>query len=339
MIVFFLLIFIFYFIDSNIKIIGFHKDYLDRKNTLVVNGAFVLIIFLSHFTSYFHGTNTLDQMLVILLEKIGQLMVTTFLFYSGYGIYENIKRDKDKYIKEFPKKRFLVTWGNFAFAVILFLIVGILQKEQYSIQTIILAFLGYESIGNSTWFMFDTFLLYLAVLFSFSLFKTKDKYHLIIITILSIGFIFLLNQYKADWWCNTILCFVSGMWYSYGKEKIDSFIMKNNKNYGLLLLFLLSCFVFLYINAHNVYIYNILAVTFVWIINLLSMKITSKNKILIYFGKNVFWIYILQRIPMRLLKPSTLNIYLIYFICFFSTLFLMILMKKITTKFWKKCNQ
>ena len=30
-----------------------------------------------------------------IFDKIGQLMVTIFLFYSGYGIYESIKSKKN----------------------------------------------------------------------------------------------------------------------------------------------------------------------------------------------------------------------------------------------------
>ena len=42
------------------------------------------------------------------------LMVTMFLFYSGYGVFESIKKKKEKYINTIPKRRFLKTLINFA---------------------------------------------------------------------------------------------------------------------------------------------------------------------------------------------------------------------------------
>ena len=56
--------------------------------------------------------NWIDSVGVKFITKLEQLMVTMFLFYSGYGVMESIKRKGDDYIKSFPKKRILTTLIN-----------------------------------------------------------------------------------------------------------------------------------------------------------------------------------------------------------------------------------
>ena len=73
------------------RIVKDNKDYLDKNMTTTINGMFVITVFFSHFLTYIENTNIYDQYLINILHFIGQLMVTSFLFYSGYGIYESIK--------------------------------------------------------------------------------------------------------------------------------------------------------------------------------------------------------------------------------------------------------
>ena len=93
-----LYIFLIYFI---ILIIGtkynknFNKEYLNKKNTTIVNGLFIVIVFFSHFRQYITVSTSTDIYFYKVIDWIGQLMVTTFFFFSGYGIYESIKNKKD----------------------------------------------------------------------------------------------------------------------------------------------------------------------------------------------------------------------------------------------------
>ena len=61
----------------------------------MINGFFVGLILFSHFNSYVTTNMKFDSIYYYIFDKIGQLMVTTFLFYSGYGIYESIKSKKN----------------------------------------------------------------------------------------------------------------------------------------------------------------------------------------------------------------------------------------------------
>ena len=73
---------------QNIK--GIDGDALSKERTTMINGIFVVIVLFSHFNSYATSDIAVDK-IYYLFFKIGQLTVTPFLFYSGYGIYESIK--------------------------------------------------------------------------------------------------------------------------------------------------------------------------------------------------------------------------------------------------------
>ena len=88
---------------------------------------------------------------------------------------------------------------------------------------VMLAYTKWTSIGNSNWFMFVTFALYLLVFISFKLFNKNQLRGLICFSILSIGLTITLFFLKESWWWNTLLCFPLGMWYGFFKERIDKY--------------------------------------------------------------------------------------------------------------------
>ena len=107
---------------------SFNKDYLSKSNTQVVKGIFVVCVFLSHIRTYVNFTNSTDLLIISFLDFLGQLMVTFFLFMSGYGIYEAIKNKGNDYLNDFPKNRIAKTFFDFALAVTLFLILSIVSS-------------------------------------------------------------------------------------------------------------------------------------------------------------------------------------------------------------------
>ena len=103
--------------------------------------------------SYLQPGGFLDGYYRKILWMIGQLMVTLFFFYSGYGIFCAWQR-KPEYVKGFFRKRIVKTWLHFVLAVLLFaglnLILGIPQtKENW-----MFCWIAWGTIGNSNWFIF-----------------------------------------------------------------------------------------------------------------------------------------------------------------------------------------
>lgn len=232
-------------------------------------------------------------------------MVTMFMFYSGYGIYESIKKNKKDYIKRIPKKRILITLIHFDVAVLTFAIVNYFTGHQNTFFEILSAMTGWGGIGNSNWYIFAILCLYLGTYISFQLFDKNNKKALIAnwaITILTMITIAAFRT-KANAYCyNTLLCYPLGMTWSFYKEKINSFLF-NNKKYLFVLVPSIIFFLGIKRLEHVNTIYFIISSTlFVIIVLLLTMKVNLTSKILKWFGDNLFWIYILQRIPMLILS-------------------------------------
>ena len=77
----------------NIKIKGsnqFFDDYMDLKYTQPIKGIFVWFIIIRHYLSYYKANN--NYLYRQIIKYFDQKIVSLFLFYSGFGIYESIKK-------------------------------------------------------------------------------------------------------------------------------------------------------------------------------------------------------------------------------------------------------
>ena len=75
----------------------FFTGYLSKEQTTAINGIFVLIVFLSHASTYVELGGPLDAAYSTLKGYLRQLIVASFLFYSGYGMLESIKKNYTKF--------------------------------------------------------------------------------------------------------------------------------------------------------------------------------------------------------------------------------------------------
>lgn len=315
-----------------IHIKDFNKDYLSRDNTLSIKGIFVLLVFFRHCVTYVTLSSGLDKPMIILDNFLRQSIVTMFFFYSGYGIYEQIKKNKTTYIKNFPRKRIARTLFDFAIAIISFLIMDLILCRKYRKMDIALSFIGWTSIGNSNWYMFCTFALYIFVLLAFLISKKNDKISLIIVTIFSMIYMVVVGKLKNPIWIDTTLCFVIGMWYSYYKEKVEKLITRNSIYIicSTILIGIYGLMNYLYFINYKTYMYIIISSVFCILVVLITMKISINNKILSWFGRYVFWIYILQRIPMIVFSKLGLtgNAYIFFIISFVTTIVMSVIYTK-----------
>lgn len=82
-------------ININFFVKNSNNDYLSKDNSNCIKGIFVLIVFYSHLATYFEPLYSKDFLMLNFRNFLGQLMVAPFLFYSGYGVYESIKKKKN----------------------------------------------------------------------------------------------------------------------------------------------------------------------------------------------------------------------------------------------------
>ena len=315
---------------------GIDPDYMSIEKTKTIKGIFVFCVFLSHIKEQvsFHGTA--NQLVISFLFYLGQFMVTMFLFYSGFGIYESIKKKGKKYIHQFLTHRICRVYFHFGIAVTLFLFVDIWIQRSYTIPHILLSYIGWESIGNSSWYMFAIFVLYLMTYLCFQYLDIKKATPLIAMTALSLIYILVITQLKPDRYTNTFLCYVAGMWYSYYKEHIDAFF---NEHYYSCFAAFMVCLSVIYVYMFvfkdiRIFLYNFASILFCLFVVIVSMKITFHSVILYQLGENTFWLYMLQRIPMMILKYyhiDVFNNYLYVILCFLITIMLTYFVKKVTT--------
>lgn len=277
-----------------------NDKYLDKNYTNIIKGFFLLFVFMSHLTQYKlpFSNEWYDTIGLKFNAKLGQLMVTMFLFYSGYGIMESIKRKGNEYINNLPKKRILATWLHFASAVLIFAVIYF-YEHKFSAKKLILSLAGWDSVGNSNWYIFCIIILYFITYLSAKAFKNDNKKMLISIFIGTLLYTLIMSLYKETYWYNTAFCFVFGTIYSVYKEKIEQFLEGKEL---ILIVYSIVGFIIAYNLKKNICWYYIYSILFVSIILLMTRKLNMKNIVLEWIGKNLFPLYIFQRLPMMLLN-------------------------------------
>ena len=335
----------------------FIPNYCAPKNTATINGIFSVLIFLSHsmnYTYWIDKTAPLNEPYFAFKAFMGQLVVVTYLFFSGYGIMESYKKKGRDYIKSIPVQRLFKTWLHFAIALIpfAFVFLGMYEREKSPLQ-ILLTFTGFEAMGNSNWYMFVTFALYVIVFFGCIWFKKANAFPAILTTVLTVGFLLVLHINKdylssintsfGSHWYNTVLCFPAGMLFSVVKPIVDKILMKNDVLWFTGLFG--SAMLFFYFSGHRfdrIMAHTLFGIFFCTTIVVLMMKINIRSSILDWFGEHIFSFFILQRIPMMIFMYFKLNrnYALFVILSFFGTVFLSVLfdaaMDKLDSVLFKK---
>lgn len=288
----------------------FHRDYLSKSNTTAINGIFVVLVLLCHFAQYVKfGSGFVDSSFVYFKSHLGQLVVTTFLFFSGYGIICSITKKGMPYVKSIPKKRFLSVLIHFDIAVAMFMILNLFLGKSFPLKTNLLALTGWESVGNSNWYIFAILCLYLIVFVSFIVCRGNKYIGTAITTVLTVALVYLMiRAKKPPYYYNTLICYPFGMVYGLFKDKIDKVVMKNDFIYTCFVAVAFAGFVFFYrMRGKGVEQFSLCSIFFIAVIVLVSMKIRLNNSFLQLTGNHVFAIYILQRIPMMIFSKIGLT--------------------------------
>ena len=160
-----------------------HDDNLSKEASSCLNGIFVALVFLSHFHWDVINFDKIDIVYLKFQWICGQLIVCSFCFFSGFGIYEGLKKDRQCYTNKLIKSKFLQLILRFDFCVLLYAIAQLLMGHSVSIKDFVLSLLTIKSLGNSNWYISYILLSYLFTYFAFRFCK-KDLLSLLIITVL-----------------------------------------------------------------------------------------------------------------------------------------------------------
>lgn len=286
----------------------FMTDYMSIEKTNAIKGIFTILIIFRHYSQYATFDGVWDGPWAALDSHLNQMVVAMFLFYSGFGIMESIKKKGFQYMRTFPVKRFLPVLVNFDIAVCLFFVVDLFIHNVPDVKTFLWSLIGWKGIGNSNWYMFVVFAIYVFICFSFLFIKRKNNWKTQVIctsilTVLTLGLVlFLIRSGQPSWYYNTAILFPLGCWYSILKDKIEAIVQRNDGIYAGICALIVGIYVVSFNNRweHGIEGYTIWGVAFVLVVLLFTMKVSINNPILIWLGKHVFSVYILQRIPMMI---------------------------------------
>jgi len=286
----------------------YFDDFLDRKQTDAIKGVFILFVFMRHILQYIKKSGfefvSFDDKFFGLVDAVaGQLIVVMFLFYSGYGVMESIRNKGKPYISSIPKHRILPTLINFDVAVLFFIAVAAFFGKILTVKQVALSMLCWESVGNSNWYIFDIILCYFITFVTFRFAKTDKRSIALGGGLVVISIIVLALASKPTCWYNTLLAYFAGMTFSVYKEKV---VTVWKEKYWIIWFVSGSIFVGIHALTYSIMpgspiwiaVYNVDAVVFALFVVQTTMKLKVSNAILIWFGVNLFPLYIYQRLPM-----------------------------------------
>ena len=277
----------------------FFTDYIDLKNTFSVKGIFVWLIIFKHHYGYFKRKKMFIYEIII--KHMDQGVVSMFLFYSGYGIYESIKKKGNKYSKSLLTKS-LIIFIKSELMILIYVLRSIIYRKEITIKDYILSAIFFSKIDNDIWFTYTIILFYIYAFFSFTFIKNKKHNYLgiIFITIICIlhgyfTYFFYLEKQRCG--VDNILPFILGFCYSGIRKYIDKYIMIYDFSYFGILIFFCLIYSYFYVNRYiSIFIHILMNGTFCIIVVLMNMKIKFDNEFLHFLNAHSYSIYLLQRV-------------------------------------------
>lgn len=217
--------------------------YCSRENSSSYKGICVALILMSHLGLYCQFQDSLDFPFRLVLGQIGQLMVVPFLFYSGFGIMEQMKKDTG-YSRRIFKRRFLSVLFEYDCAVLLYLILNIaLQNPALNAKTLLsfFALVPYDSeysLGIPSWYILDMLIMYLVCFVALNIFRNKNAAVTVIFFAALIYMAVCILLEMPTIYANTILTFPLGMLVSQHRDFLESVCTKS----GRVFFFYAECF-------------------------------------------------------------------------------------------------
>ena len=295
---------------------------LTQSNALRAVAA--LMIILHHMVQSITRYGDVKKGPIIEWNSFGILFTSVFFFFSGFGLYKSYKT-KENYLEGFLTKRLPKIILPFLVTNIIYIVTLYSEDRIREVRHMFTSILGFTLINTNAWFIVVLIILYVAFYFCFKKSKTESGAFakLLIFTIILILICLLLGHdnsnvnghwFMGEWWYNTTLIFMMGMYFARFETKIKAFV---KKRYVILLPLSIAIFVSWYILEE--YVINtfgyyqewkyhpgypekllslvtqiILCILFMFVLLLVNMKIEFKNKALKFLGGISFEVYLIH---------------------------------------------
>ena len=321
--------------------------YMEKECTFPLRGIFILLIVMSSYMATLGpgALNDFDRPLynIFGLYGYGQLLYAPLFFYSGFGLFQRFVLRGKKYAQNIPLQQILRHYLSFFIVWIIFVIVNLAYKSNYSLKDYLLSSIGLDTIGNSAWYVMIMLVMYFI---SFISFRVADKKTAVVINlVLAIFVAFGMRAVGApSYVTNPLFAYFCGIWYSYLKDRIDKKVESHPSIRYVTLLGSAALFVgfhFFYLNVPYSENKELLLIIPMLLICSFIVSFTSifkiRSKILHFFGKNAFWIYLVHLLPILLFKRVefiTHYKYVYFAVSFVVTVGLAFVMNKVFNYFW-----
>lgn len=300
--------------------------YMSRERTCMINGIFIWIVFMSHLQSYQSPWSAWDVPILKTIEYMGQTMVSTFFFFSGYGIMSSLSKKGLPYSRQLVTHRFFRLLLHFGIAVIVFWAIQSCMGIHYEVERVLYSLIAWSRIENSNWFIFVTLTSYLVIALNYWLLHRWGN--VAVVGSVVAGFLILmpfLLTLKGSYWVDAFLCIPAGMLFCIYRESIESKVRKIPVPVWLLggILFFIGLMVYrvlpVQINfrlggvvppAVLVLVQNLGCILLAVGVCLLSAGVRWVRTPLFLVwsgGAALFYLYIFQRIPMMIGKSWGLH--------------------------------
>lgn len=295
------------------KVVDWNQCYLDKSTTATINGFFICLVFMTHFSQY-------SSYMYNVVAMLRQYIVASFLFYSGYGCCAQFIKKGPQYLKAFPVQRILPVFVNFNIAVFSFLLLGLFLGHEFTFKQLVLSSIGWDSLGNSNWYIFVIILCYGAFWLSFSLICWIERMFGVgqncaggggVVFLLISLMAWFISHFKASFWYDTMMVFAAGVLWCIYRTRFEHII---KERYAICLMVLSLCFLAVdylpYVGPRHLLAFNLKSIMVAMLVMMLSMKMQLNSPWLRWCGDNLFAIYIYQRIPMILfsaIDPAGFN--------------------------------
>lgn len=281
----------------------------DRSSLTALRGMMAIAIILHHLSE-----RTTSGHIFNYLVHIGYLIVSVFLFLSGYGLMTQLKRKKRVYLKGFWAKRVLPLVVIYLLTTALYVVVKAINGCDISVGAVLLSFVNGFPVAMNSWYIIVQILLY--TIFELTFIACGNRYKIglaIVMAVQSIMvFIFRAAGYSSIWYLSNF-SFTIGLIWAYYDDCITKVVA--NKwlacAFGALLSFTFFSglpLVIVKLGGNRVVIGLLCrfasTVSFAIFVALLACKIRFVGKLWLYLGERSLEIYLLHGAVYYMLRSN-----------------------------------
>lgn len=298
-----LLLIIIIFYKSKIFKKGFNEDYLSLESSKLYKGFLAIIILFHHISQKVN-----PNLLFYKFSYVGYLAVAVFFFISGYGTHKsNLK--SDKYRKKFLLNKFINILIPYIIVTTIYVIYNKVYCKCYYVENIFEYIINKNPIVSNSWYIIVLLVFSIMYYISMSIFKKRKNLIIIPMLLFNLIYIYYCKQNNFGiYWYDAIHLYNIGIIFAQYETKIIGYF---KRTYSIILPILLLLFrqlfkmYYLSLEYKNHFIISIIIVL---LFLLLNMKIKINNKLLEFFGKISYELYMVQGLFLDIFRTRIYNI-------------------------------